>query len=272
MLTQELIDFIREQMRNGKKTDNLKQTLLLHGWKEEDIDAGLEMAETPEVKVTISSAPTPKLSGIWQLFVSAWNIYKKNFWRFWLATFIYALIFGIMILGVRILLKSGPVIEMQQHFSILGVSSVIFLMLLIGLVASLISVPYRISMLLIAGNNEHKESFVEIIKRAFKRLFSFWWLNVLNALIGLACSLVGLIFLFFFVPRLAELASLEELLVVNAVILIVPVLIVTVYLSIASFIFIFEKESAFNALIKSKEYIKKDWWRIFGRLFLITAI
>jgi len=60
MITQELLTYIENQIKEGKSTSQIIQTLLQAGWKQEDIDEGFNrQIKAPEVKKNILLAKLP---------------------------------------------------------------------------------------------------------------------------------------------------------------------------------------------------------------------
>lgn len=84
----------------------------------------------------------------------------------------------------------------------------------------------------------------EIFQEAWKRFAKYLWLVILVS---------------FFVT----LASLF---------LVIPGIIVAIYLSFYSYVFIIEGEKGMNALKRSWSLVKGNWWKVFGRLFLLNIV
>ncbi|MDD5621045.1 MAG: hypothetical protein WC309_00255 [Candidatus Paceibacterota bacterium] len=274
MITQQLIDFIKDQLKQGKSEEDIKQTLLLQGWKEEDLNQGFFTVKNPGMDIPspppiVNSSATDsnslkRLSGIKELFFNSWAIFKNNFWRFWLISIVYVLIIAAIEIGLFFIFK--------PLFSVMSSWLSLFLFFIMGLISTLIIAPYSVSLILIAENNDSPKSLKDIIKISFKKLFSFWWLNFLVSIIKMPALLLGMVFFFFGIPRLAGQISLDTLLRIDAVILLIPSAIISIYLCLSNFILVLNKETAFNSLLKSKEYIKRYWWPVLGRLLLITSL
>jgi len=270
MVTQQLIDFIKEQLTDGKKEEDIRQTLSLHGWSEADIDSAFNMAK---VGANIPSPPSampnyqmqnnnftrdnkPKLAGIGQLFAEAWNIYKKNFWRFWLIMFIFGLtlaaIVFIILFGFRFLNQAGLAVQI--------ISAIVLFLL-----AIFAGILVQVGALLVSGNNERPKTFKEIVKISFKKLFPFLWLSILQSLVIMGSTILTapLIFLGMF-------GYLNLFFAIGlAILCLVPGIIMGMWFSMANYVLLFEKEKGINALLKSRYYVKNYWWAVFGRLLLI---
>jgi len=136
--------------------------------------------------------------------------------------------------GLPVLLKSLgtptlPVIVFGAVISILAVI-IICLITTLGQIA-----------LIIAISGTQKLSPFTYFRQAWPLVGRYLWLSLLT----------GLTFVF------------------GYLLLIIPGIILMVWLSFASFILISEKTSAFDSLLLSREYIRKHWWAVFGRLLFI---
>ena len=59
---------------------------------------------------------------------------------------------------------------------------------------------------------------------------------------------------------------------ITSFLLIIPGIIVGVYLAFSSFVFIIEEEKGINALKRSWNLVKGNWWKVFGRIILLNII
>jgi len=117
-------------------------------------------------------------------------------------------------------------------FAVLGVFALAFLQILAG-----------IAIIRAVGDSEKRE-ITTYFREAFPLFLSFLWVSIL----------VGF---------------LE---VVGFILLIIPGIIISVYLSLAVFIVLFESERGVDALKKSHSYVKGRWWAVFGRMLVIILI
>jgi len=84
----------------------------------------------------------------------------------------------------------------------------------------------------------------EIFQEAWKKLWQYFWIMVL----------VGFFTILF------------------SIFLIIPGIIVGIYLSFCSYVFIVEKEQGMNALKRSWALVKGNWWKVFGRVVLLNIV
>jgi len=59
---------------------------------------------------------------------------------------------------------------------------------------------------------------------------------------------------------------------ITSFLLIIPGIIVGVYLAFSSFVLIIEGEKGINALKRSWNLVKGNWWKVFGRIILLNII
>ncbi len=262
MITQQLIDFIKDQLGQGKTGESIKQTLLLQGWKEEDIDQGFFTVKNPQVNIPSPPQYTPKessrdLIGIGDLLSTTLGIYKKNFWRFWLVTLIYIIIAGILVTGTAF----GAMALAKTNLALGIVSFIILGLLLIFILSGL-----QVSTILVSARNDDPLSMKEILKQGLKKMFSFWWLNMLISGISLACMLPGIGL------TMLTILGIEGWLTIGGIVMIILAVFISIYLSQVAIIYILEKESILNSILKSRDYVKNNWWKVFVRILLFGII
>jgi len=54
--------------------------------------------------------------------------------------------------------------------------------------------------------------------------------------------------------------------------LVIPGIIVAIYLAVYSYVFVIEGEKGINALRRSWNLVKGNWWKVFGRLLLLNIV
>ncbi len=96
-----------------------------------------------------------------------------------------------------------------------------------------------VALLVVITNNEEKISFREAFKRSLRKIHSYLWVTILYV----ALFLGGLIFF------------------------VVPAVLFALWFIFSFFILVAENEKGMNALLKSREYVRGHWWRIFGKIF-----
>lgn len=174
------------------------------------------------------------------LLNQTWEIYKKRFEIF----------LGIMILPVTVsflltyLIALGASLSHSSsgNFVILGV-----VMLAFGAILSLGGVVVQLwghtALLYAIKDREEGIGIKESYRRGWNKIISYFWISFLSGLI-----ILGGFFLFF-----------------------VPGLVFLIWFSLASFVLIYEDKKGWQALMKSREYIKGNWWGVFWR-FLFAGI
>jgi len=302
MVTQQLIDFIKEQLADGKQEKDLKQTLVLHGWAEQDVDEAIRLAHNPA-----SFVPTPpsliqsstqtnsakEIMGIKELFIGAWGIFKNNLLKFWLASLTYAFIITAIAVGFFFLFQQVhlfrnivglalgslyiAIMMLGQHIisawdgGINNYGVIIFLSIIALWISTMTS--SQIFNLLIAESSENKRPLGEIIKNGFKKLIPFGWLRLLIAMSISAGILI--------IPMLGYISMMTARVTQSSAILInvMGFIIATIFIikygvvySQAKFIYLFGEEGILGSIIRSRHYIRRNWWKVFGRLSLIYAI
>lgn len=154
------------------------------------------------------------------------------------------LILMLILLGVAVLFAilspfialGGVMMENSGYFTfllILGISLVMtFLSAFVGLSLALLVIK--------PAGTELKKIFQE----AWEKLWQYFLVSVLVGFF------VAIAFLF----------------------LVIPGIIVAVYLTFSSFVFIIEAEKGMKALKRSWNLVKGNWWEVFGRLFFLNVV
>src|SRR6266404_4731796 len=81
MVTQDMLNYIKQQQGLGKSKEEITQALLASGWHKEDADEGFAAASggapaSAMPQGTMANTTVPKAS---QIFSEAWTIYKNRF-------------------------------------------------------------------------------------------------------------------------------------------------------------------------------------------------
>jgi len=143
----------------------------------------------------------------------------------------------IMILGILIsFIAPGGIIENSGYLAVLLILGIYLLMIFLSTF-----IGFSLVLLVIKPvRTKLKEIFQEVWKKLWQYL--------------LVTILVG-----FFV-------------IITSFLLIIPGIIVGVYLTFSSFVFIIEAEKGINALKRSWNLVKGNWWKVFGRIILLNII
>jgi hypothetical protein len=182
------------------------------------------------------TAEKGELSGIGDLFKKTWEIYKERIGTLISLYLLTALFFA---LALGLFLGTGLLFS-----GLLGGNKpVIAAGAITGALAGMIVVTWGIAATVYAVVDRDlgiKDSLV----RAWERVGAFMWFFSLYGFV-----LTGAFLLFF-----------------------IPGVIFLVWFSFGQFIFAAENEKGMNALLKSKEYVKGQWFEVFGRLFVIWGV
>ncbi len=151
----------------------------------------------------------------------------------------FGLFFGISILPGAVWFV-GKIIKFYYPPDAVSVP-ISLLVIALFLVSSLLSV---LSVIALIYAIPRPTSIVEAYKFSTSKLFSFLWLGLINTLM-----IFGGLVLF-----------------------VIPGIVVAVWLSFSSFILIYENLNGFNALFKSKAYVRGYFFPVFGRIIFPIAI
>ena len=172
------------------------------------------------------------LGDIW---ISAWNIYKKNFKLFLIISLlIYLPAYIIINLFEEF---SSNLIEINIAYTILSVIIVIIIAL-IGTYIPLIAIMYSVDKTI----KNKQLNYQEVIKKGFSKFFPAFGTTIL-----LVIFLIGLFIL-----------------------LIVPGIIFSIYWYFTIYAVVLRDKSGKKALDYSKAVVKKRWWRVLGILLVIS--
>lgn len=194
--------------------------------------------------VTPSSQPTAtSLLGVFAILDQACGIYKKKLGVFLgiMAIAILATIGSLILLG-----GIGYLGYLFIHpISVIGATVLfIFLAILFILICFISQGWSYVALLYAIKDSQEKIGIKELYRRAWSKVFSYWWVSFLVGLI-----IMGGFYLFA-----------------------VPGIIFSVWFSLAIFVLIAEDLKGMNALLKSREYTKGRWWSIFWRFLFIIIV
>jgi len=192
----------------------------------------MENEQTPG-QAPVSPKPNQKvLPAPSDILKEAWAIYKNRF----------ETILGITVIPSLLLFLFSDSMLLSDLES-KGVASAILLTL--GLLAVvIIGQAWSQIALVIAVKDPGAPGAKESFQKGWRMILSYWWVNILTALIVL----------------------------LGFILLIVPGIIFAVWYSLAVFIYIAEGIKGRDALRKSKEYVKGKGWAVFWRFLFIGII
>lgn len=252
-MNQQLIDYIKNQIKLGRSEDVIKAMLKNNGWQEADIEEGfreISGGANPSAPPLPQSAPSGfqpvfsrsigqtelALPGAGALLKNSWQIYKSRFWT----------LVGILIIPALIWLIVGGLVSMlgiKSGAEIAGLNLlIIILALILGIVGIFLSVWAGAALFYAVANEiTLKEAFQQSWQ---KRITSFVWVGLLTGLTGLGGFILGVI----------------------------PSIIFWIWFVVSQFVFIVEEQKGFSALLRSKEYVSGRWWKIFWRMFVFGLV
>jgi len=236
MINQQLLDYIKQQLQQGVSKEEVKNSLMSGGWQAQDIEEGFSSVLNPAGQSS-SVTPVPTISslpGAMTILGQAWAIYKQRF-----GTFV-----GIMIIPVLITVFSfvGGGFLFALFSSKFATGDITFLILLGVIFFSVILISQFwgvIALLYAIKDNQERIGVMESYRRGWYKILSYFWILFLGIFITL-----GGFFLF-----------------------VVPGIIFTIWFSMAIFVLIAEDLKGMNALLKSREYVRGQWWGVFWCLF-----
>ncbi|MBI4053919.1 MAG: hypothetical protein HY397_01155 [Candidatus Doudnabacteria bacterium] len=245
MITQELLNYTRQQLAQGASRETVKETLLAQGWPLADIQAALASAgDIPAPPSPAAAAGPVALSSATMLLKESWKIYSQRFKTLIgiqlavvvliiLAVLVFGLAFGFNAQNSPkdVAYTEGNIIAIMT-LAIFFIVAFIYLQIWTQ-VATLFAIKDR------RENIGIKESF----RRARHLLGSYFWLGLVSGMV-----MMGGYLLFF-----------------------VPGLIISVLVSFAVYVFVAEGHKGMDALLKSRDYVKGRWGSVFWRWVVLVG-
>lgn len=249
MPNQQLLEYVKQQLKEGVSREQIKNLLLVNNWQEADINAAFNVIASNTAPTPESQTPqqlTGALPGATALLSQAWSLYKQRFVTFLGITIVPTFVFmALVAMLTSIGSEKGKIFLAEK----LAGSSIEALLLMLGALVlflfatTFISQSWGQTSLLFAIKDSSEEIGVwEAYRRGWHKLYSYWWITLLMGFIVL-----GGFFLF-----------------------IIPGIIFAVWFSMAMFILIAEDLKGMNALLKSREYVKGRWGDVLWRLFFVS--
>ncbi|MFH1187373.1 MAG: hypothetical protein V1688_00765 [bacterium] len=250
MLRQELIEYIKKQLQNRRSKEDIKSALAMSGWQAQDIEDGFKVMESniplpqsatqsmpPSFRSTRSGkAKEAILPGSIELLQEAWNVYQARIKTFVGIAAVPAII---MLLLLAILLIFRVVI-----FGIFFLGFGIIILFVIILPIIILQLWSQAALVVAVKASGESIGITESYKRSWNKIWPFFWMTILSAII----ILIG--FLFFIIPGI----------------------ILAIQLSFAPYIALVEDQGALSSIKKSREYVKDFWWEVLWRFVFIGLI
>lgn len=260
MATEELINYIKQSLANGKTKDEISFTLSGSGWQEKDIEEAFASASSQGFtgqNVLQDIYPDPERSGevgtvygpqnglvgsadvtsssgqgeyrdippLGDQIRSAWGSFRRGFLP------------ALVVMAAVTILSTIPSIVMLSSPK---AGAIIFLIMILPIVVVSIWAQLVIYNIVV---NENESGWSQFGK-AFSKILPFSWIGILVGLIAL-----GGFFLF-----------------------IVPAIIFSIWFSLSQFVLLKEDIRGFKALFKSKEYVRGNFWAVLARVLILVGM
>lgn len=170
MITEELLDYIRRELRTGVDREEIVETLLANGWTRTDIELALSRAGAP-VLTSLPRALT--------LLHEAWATYKH---RFKLFAGIMLLPLGFMYISNILLLNTTLKIHSILDSTGSALLFILFILLYITLL-SIIHVWSHVALIFAAKNREYVLTVKQAYLTSSHKIISYWWVVLLTGII-----------------------------------------------------------------------------------------
>lgn len=236
MVTQQLLDYIKQQQQLGKSNEEIRQNLTTAGWHTADIDQGLNPSA--------SGAPIPinsELPKARQIFSESWVIYKARFKTLVIISLIPTAAYFLVLLAIGGGAAIGQINNIQSGQYgipgiILGIIAAVLLIYLYvwGSVSTLFAIKDQ------TGDIGWKQAFI----KSREKIGAYF----------LTCLLMGLAVFGGFI------------------LLIIPGILFSFWFSQSPYIVVEENLKNTAALKRSKYYVKGRIGEVFGKLFYMGII
>ncbi|MEK7157697.1 MAG: hypothetical protein AAB688_01315 [Patescibacteria group bacterium] len=173
------------------------------------------------------------------LLKQAWEIYRKR-----LLVFLGIMAFPFFAPSLLVSVFAGRILGFRTE----SLTSLSFGILLI--VVALIAISFFIhlwswvALLRAIQGREENIGIKESYRRGWNKIIPYLWVSLLSGFI----TMVGFVFLF------------------------IPGLIFLIWFSFASYVLVCEDKRGWEALMASKEYIRRNWWKVVWRFIFVVLI
>ena len=179
-----------------------------------------------------------RLWGPRELMSLAWKTFKGSFWKILLAYILPWIVIGA--LGFLLVLVSGTTFFLSG-----GKPAILFIMGGLWLFIMVVVIPWQnLGILYLIDGARTGIGIKEAYAKARKKIFFYWGLMILQGLLVMGA----------YVP------------------LLIPGIILAVSFTFAVYVLAFEDIKGFNALMRSREYVKGRWWAVVGRQLYVGLI
>lgn len=244
MENQKLVEYVQTLLQQGKSKDEIKNSLSNSGWQDSDIEKVFTTLgqnnsqpnsfQNTSLQITSVEAGLP---GVFDLIGEALALYKQR-----AGTFIGIMLVPFLFAPLFLIVSKFPKFY-TNHFdeSNKFLAGLFFLLMfsIVYVASAVFQIASQSALFYSIKGAQENISIVESYRRAFSTFFSYLWVLILVGFI-----IVGGFLLF-----------------------IIPGIIFMTTFGFAAVILINENETGMNALLKSREYVRGMWWKIFRKLF-----
>lgn len=254
MIRQELIDYIKLQLKKGRHKEDIKAALSSAKWQAQDIEDGLHYAESgiplpplpPHFSATSATESNPAtLAGPSTILSEAWGIYRSNLKIF--AGIVVVPMIAIALLAA-IFFVGSLVLKIFANIDALGnvLNFSLGFVVILSVAVFIILLEFWSQIALITAIKDRNEniSIAEAYRRAWHKIRSYFWVALLTGLITFGG------FIFFVIPGI----------------------IFSLWFGFAAFIVIEEDLKGMNALLRSKAYASDYLFEIIWRFLFIGLV
>lgn len=195
------------------------------------------MNDQNQKEVVLASAAS--LPGVRDLLKRTWQVYKKRFWVFLgitIAPFLVVFSLTLIFWGVAFLFGNTGSIKSQLLILWLAITGFIL--------ALIINIWSGVSLLYAIKEREAGMGIKAAFQKARHKIIFYWWVSFLSSFI-----VVGA-FLFFIIPGI----------------------ILGVWFSLATYVLVSEDLKGMNAILRSKQLVSGNWWKVFWRYIVFFII
>lgn len=238
MGNQQLFDYIKQQLQQGLSKKEIKNLLMASGWQEKEIEEVFISIQNSVDKMSTPNLKNNVLPGALVLLKKALAIYKEN---------LVTLIVIMAIPALITFLIFGKLVGSQLFFSEFLANNIFLSIALTILIIGVIFVSYtwsQIAIIYAVKDSQEKLGPIESYRRSWHKLFSYLWICLLSIFITFGGFLL----------------------------LLIPGIILEISFILAIFVLIFENLKGMDALLKSREYVKGHWFKVFGYLLFILFL
>jgi len=198
------------------------------------------------------------LTSIGELFSRAWQVYKERFWT--LMGIGFFLLIGSIIVVAGLMIGGSFLITFLSGGDkmILILSTIVaFIMILFLQIFPVLSLMFAVK------RRKQKIGIRSSLAKAWYRLHSFIWINLLTGLVPLLMMLPFLIGVFLINLSVGAILGFISM----------PItLLLVIWFSLSPYVLVGEDVRGIKALLRSKELVQGNSWGVFVRLFLIGII